>query len=172
MTYAAIKNDEALAARYDDEGLPRTFEDRVQAMSTSIDDSLVAYRLISDPDDIPKFIMPILEAYIMSCTAAPPPNNPAKRAAQCEIWDRDWIPLTYHHLIPRQVHAKAVKRGWHEEWRLDSVAWLCRACHSFVHRVASNEELAKEWWSIERLLQRQDVQSWATWVGRVRWKSK
>jgi hypothetical protein len=65
-----------------------------------------------------------------------------------------------------------VKRGWHEEWRLNSVAWLCRACHGFVHGVGSNEVLAREWWSVELLLGREDVRRWRGWVGRVRWKSR
>jgi len=68
------------------------------------------------------------------------------------------------------MHAKAVKRGWAKEWELQKVAWLCRACHSFVHRIASNEELAKELNSVDKLIERDDVQSWAKWVGRIRWK--
>lgn len=82
------------------------------------------------------------------------------------------MPLTYHHLIPRSTHEKVVKRGWHEGWRLNAVAWLCRACHSFVHGIGSNEELAREWWSVELLVGREDVQRWRAWVGRVRWRSR
>ncbi len=52
------------------------------------------------------------------------------------------------------------------------MAWLCRACHSFVHGLASNEELAREWWSVEKLLGREDVRRWAGWVGGVRWKAR
>lgn len=92
-------------------------------------------------------------------------------ATGCEICLRSWIPLTYHHLIPKDVHAKALKRGWHHEDQLQNVAWICRACHSFVHRAASNEELAKEWFTVERLLEREDVRAFATWVGKVRWKA-
>lgn len=172
LSYATIKNDEALAAKYDDGNSAQILQHCVQAMPASIGDSLVAYHLISDAEEIPNFMAPIVEGYVESCTAAPPPHDPAKKATQCEVCDRDWVPLTYHHLIPRQVHAKVLKRGWHEEWQLNSVAWLCRACHSFIHRITSNEELAKEWWSMERILQREDVQSWAAWVGRVRWKSR
>jgi len=69
------------------------------------------------------------------------------------------------------VHAKVLKRGWHTEDRLESVAWLCRACHSFVHRVASHEELAREWFTVERLMEREDVRRFGEWVGRVRWKA-
>ena len=70
------------------------------------------------------------------------------------------------------MHAKVLKRGWHEEWELGNVAWLCRACHSFVHRMASNEELAREWCTVEKILGREDVRDWANWVGRVRWKAR
>lgn len=94
------------------------------------------------------------------------------RTTECEICGRDWIPLSYHHLIPKEVHGKVLKRKWHEEWRLNSVAWLCRACHSFVHRCESNEVLARDYWTVERLLEREDVQQWAKWVSRVRWKAK
>ena len=80
--------------------------------------------------------------------------------------------LTYHHLIPREMHDTAVKRGWHPEWMLNRVAWLCGACHRFVHRVATNEELAKDWWCVERLMEREDVRKWVGWVGRVRWKAR
>jgi hypothetical protein len=52
------------------------------------------------------------------------------------------------------------------------VAWLCRACHSFVHRIARNEELARSWYSVELLESREDVQAWVSWVGRVRWKAR
>lgn len=55
---------------------------------------------------------------------------------------------------------------------LNKVAWLCGACHSFVHRMASNEELAREWHDVERILERDDVHRWKGWVGGVRWKKK
>ena len=58
------------------------------------------------------------------------------------------------------------------EDQLESVAWLCRACHSFVHRVAGLEELATEFFTVERLLGREDVSAFAGWVGNVRWKAK
>lgn len=70
------------------------------------------------------------------------------------------------------MHAKVLKRGWHTEDQLENVAWLCRACHSFVHRIASNEELAREFYSVERLLGREDILKFAGWVGKVRWKAK
>ncbi|PYI04878.1 hypothetical protein BO78DRAFT_462301 [Aspergillus sclerotiicarbonarius CBS 121057] len=140
-------------------------------LSPSITDTLTAYGLIDSPVDIPSFLAPILGEYVSSVTK-PPPVWATTRTSACEICERDWIPLSYHHLIPKSVHAKVLKKGWHEEWRLDSVAWLCRACHSFVHRMASNEELAREWFTVERIWEREDVRDWAGWVGKVRWKAR
>jgi len=103
-----------------------------------------------------------------------PPNGVPKggwkstRADECEICERE-VHLTYHHLIPRAVHDKVLKRGWHSEEQLNSVAWLCRHCHSFVHRVATHEELAREFYTVEMLLEREDVQKWRAYASRQRW---
>jgi Zn-finger protein len=70
------------------------------------------------------------------------------------------------------VHDKAVKRGWHAKEQLGNVAWLCRACHSFVHGHFGHEELARELFTVEKLVEREEVRRWAGWVGRVRWKAR
>jgi len=36
--------------------------------------------------------------------------------------------------------------------------------------MAGNEELAREWYTVERILEREDVQDWARWVSKIRWK--
>jgi hypothetical protein len=152
-----------------------TLERLQQTIPGDVADSLSTYSLLSttSPTPLSHFLTPVLTAYIAAATAAPPATY-ASRAdiSACELCDRDWVPLTYHHLIPRAVHEKAIKRGWHAEAELNAVAWLCRACHSFVHRVASHEELAQEYYSVDRLLEREDVQKWIGWVGRVRWKAR
>lgn len=147
----------------------------VKTLPLSIPDSLTTYNLINDASDVDRFLEPALTSYISSATCPPPEHTPAIAASRpegCEICQREHLPLTYHHLIPRAVHAKVLKRGWHREWELNKVAWLCRACHSFVHKVGSNEMLAKELYSVDLLLEREDVQKWAAWVGRVRWKAR
>ncbi|KAJ6187082.1 hypothetical protein N7519_001990 [Penicillium mononematosum] len=155
-----------------DTPLPRaTLETLFSPIPVSVTDSLLVYGIIPDTADLVDFLAPVLTEYISSVTTGPPAWA-STRADACEICERDWIPLSYHHLIPRGVHAKVIKKGWHDEWMLNSVAWLCRACHSFVHRMASNEELAREWFTVERICEREDVQDWAKWVGRVRWKAR
>ncbi|CCX16455.1 hypothetical protein FPQ18DRAFT_339692 [Pyronema domesticum] len=126
-------------------------------------DSLHSYDLTSNAQ---LFLQPVLESYIKTATTAPVYKD--TRTEECEICER-MVPLTYHHLIPREVHKKVLKRGWHQEWELNKVAWLCRPCHSTVHRVATNEELAKEWFTVEKLLEREDIGKWRSYVGKQRW---
>ncbi|MCJ1462030.1 hypothetical protein MMC07_000630 [Pseudocyphellaria aurata] len=171
LSYPATQSDPTLARKYTDPLSPVALELVLSAIPVSVLDSLQTYSLLADPSCLAKFFTPIINSYISSAIAPPAPWS-STRASACEICGRGWINLTYHHLIPKQVHAKVIKRGWHEEWRLNSVAWLCGACHRFVHRMAGNEQLAKEWWTVERLLSREDVKAWASWVGKVRWKAK
>ncbi|KAL1303288.1 hypothetical protein AAFC00_006694 [Neodothiora populina] len=170
LTYSHIQNNAVLADKY---SLPldsQVYEETTRTLPLSVEDSLASYGMLSEPSDLQRLLEPVFSAYIGSTTSAPPEFAPSERAHECEICEREHLPLTYHHLIPRAAHAKAVKRGWHASWELNKVAWLCRPCHSFVHRIASNEDLAKDWYSVDLLISREDVQKWATWVSRIRWK--
>ena len=175
LSYIAHRDDAKLREKYGDPLPASTLEATLAPVPTSVLDSLVSYAILppatEDPASLQSFLTPVLAAYIYSVTA-PPPVWANTRASACEICERDWIPLTYHHLIPRSTHKKVKEKGWHDESILNSVAWLCRACHSRVHSVASNEELAKEWFTVERLRTREDIQRWAAWVGGVRWKKR
>lgn len=122
---------------------------------------------------LPDLLAPILTAYLTTLTTPPPPPSSTKAQAQasgCEICGRNWINLSYHHLIPRFVHAKAVKRGWHRPDELQNVAWLCGACHARVHAFAGHEELARRYYTVELLMAEPEMVAWAEWVGKLRWK--
>ncbi|KAF2008197.1 hypothetical protein P154DRAFT_479733 [Amniculicola lignicola CBS 123094] len=174
LSHAKWKDTPLLQTRY---STPLTAPTTLQLVSTITPpaiDSLTSYSLLPSPPDDPSLhhlFTPLLTAYITS-TTAPPPVWSTTRTPDCELCHREHIPLTYHHLIPRSTHERVLKRGWHREEVLNTVAWLCRACHSFVHGCASNEELAREWYSVELLEGREDVQGWVRWVGRVRWKKR
>ncbi|MCJ1299366.1 hypothetical protein MMC08_002158 [Hypocenomyce scalaris] len=105
----------------------------------SVTDTLTTYvptpDHTSDPTSSSLYLLLAPVSPTTSPAPTPPPASlqPSARASAFQLCTRTWIPLTCHHLISKQVHAKAVKRGWHLEWRLNSVAWLCRACHGFVH---------------------------------------
>ncbi|KAI1117690.1 YisB protein [Nemania sp. NC0429] len=157
--------------------LPLTGADiptHLPALDPSIADSLTAYGITDEArQGVHEFLAPVLTAFLRALSTPPPPPSATRAdATACELCGRDWINLSYHHLIPRFVHAKAVKRGWHRECDLQSVAWLCGACHGFVHRFAGHEELARRFYSVERLLAEDEVRRWVAWVGRLRWKGK
>ncbi|KAI0118053.1 hypothetical protein F4776DRAFT_263659 [Hypoxylon sp. NC0597] len=144
------------------------------ALDPAVADSLSAYGVTREPaQGVDEFLAPILTAFLSTLgTAPPPPRSTIREAEGCEMCGREWVPLSYHHLIPRFVHSKAVKRGWHRAEDLQSVAWLCGACHRFVHRFAGHEELARRYYTVELLMAEEQVRRWADWVGRLRWKGR
>jgi len=139
----------------------------LEILPFSFDETLVGYQVVNDRDDALKLLSRAMDAYIMEICAAPPVGQPT-RTVECELCDRE-IPLTYHHLIPRSTHAKVLRRKWHPQERLNAVAWLCRYCHSMVHKVATNEELAQHFYTVDLLLAREDILKWKDWVCRQRY---
>ena len=174
LDYAAYSSDADLQARY---ALPLTGDNVAAILPTldpSVADSLTTYGITHDSiQGINEFLAPLLTALVTNIATPPPaPSSTKAQADGCEICGRTWVPLTYHHLIPRFVHSKAVKRGWHRSEDLQNVAWLCGACHRFVHRFAGHEELARQYYTVELLLNDEKVVRWAEWVGRLRWKGR
>ena len=174
LTHQAWVASEDMQTRY---ALPLTGSDVASFLSNldpSVPESLTTYGIIDGvTQGAPELLAPVMTEFVTTATAPPPPPKATKSAAAgCELCGRDWIPLTYHHLIPRFVHEKAVKRGWHRPEDLDNVAWLCRLCHSFVHRFASHEELARHYYTIEMLLEEEEVVRFAQYASRVRWKGR
>ncbi|KAI1097868.1 hypothetical protein F4804DRAFT_326318 [Jackrogersella minutella] len=174
MDYYAYVKDPDLHSRY---ALPLTGADTpllLPAIDPAIADSLSAYGITREPaQGIDEFLAPILTSFLAALGTPPPaPRATLRQAEGCELCGRDWIPLSYHHLIPRFVHAKAVRRGWHRGEDLQRVAWLCGACHRFVHGFAGHEELARRFHTVELLMAEEDVRRWAAWAGRLRWKGR
>ncbi|KAH8590863.1 hypothetical protein B0O99DRAFT_633668 [Bisporella sp. PMI_857] len=173
LTYSAWYNSASLQSQYPEDFPKDKAHSILNSLPPNIEESLTTYNLLPPLKTLTEFLTPVLMEYVSKVTNAPPPASVTRElATECEICERSWVPLTYHHLIPREVHAKVLKRGWHTEDHLMDAAWICRACHSFVHKVATNEELAREYFTVERLLDREDVRSFAGWIGKVRWKAR
>ncbi|KAI0338445.1 hypothetical protein BDW22DRAFT_1432483 [Trametopsis cervina] len=138
----------------------------LDTIPTPFVDTLISCGMCDDTDDAITFLRKVLEDYVVEA-CAPAPIWTKTRTTECEICERS-IPLTYHHLIPRATHSKVLKKKWHPEALLNSVAWLCRPCHSTVHRVATNEELARQYFTVEQLLEREDIQKWRAYASKQR----
>ena len=178
-------------ALQDTYSLPLTAESVAPLLLTldpSVGDSLLAYGIVNSTDatgfaptrrptrsepllTVHDLLAPVLTSYLTAVTTPPPPPSSTRgKVTACEICGRDWINLSYHHLIPRMVHAKVVKRGWHRADELQNVAWLCGACHRFVHQFAGHEDLARRYYTVDLLLEQPEIVAWAEWVGKLRWK--
>ncbi len=181
LSHSRFKASSQLQARYSVPLSASVSIELINVIPPTAMDSLESYRLLpaaSDSTDQYNLFSPLFSAYVSSVTA-PPSVWSTTRTTECELCRRSWISLTYHHLIPKSTHARVLKRGWHTEDMLNSGAWLCRACHSFVHRLASNEELAKGFYTVDLIRmggvegeKREVVEGWRKWVGGVRWKSR
>ena len=83
----------------------------------------------------------------------------------CELYGRDEIELTQHHLIPKSRHDKArTKREFSRDEMKNEIAMLCHACHAQVHEVFSNQELSSYYHTVERLAEHTDMQKFINWV--------
>ena len=87
----------------------------------------------------------------------------------CELCARTTQPPTEHHLIPRARHNKKVKRDLGKD--RNKVAMICRPCHSQLHKLFTEKELEREYYTIELLKAHPDVQAWIEWVSkRPNWR--
>ncbi|WP_295037535.1 hypothetical protein [Salinicola sp.] len=89
----------------------------------------------------------------------------AEMTERCALCRRA-APLTRHHLIPRTLHRKPRYRKRHGRERMQTaVLWVCRPCHSHLHRTLSERELADHYASREALLSHPDIRAFAEWLG-------
>jgi hypothetical protein len=90
----------------------------------------------------------------------------------CELCERV-LPLTSHHLIPKQIHSKGwCKRLFTKKEMNSRRADLCRDCHSTVHKFFTHRELGEIYNTIEKLLTNEKVINFVKWVKKQNKKAK
>src|SRR5690606_17460625 len=129
---------------HDDDSLPPS---PTSTIPPDLLETLTTYSLFSSLTSAKSFLSSILTQYRRSTGPTTDEFKPTSITA-CELCHRSHLPLTAHHLVPRSAAAKAVKRGWRTEEETRNLAWICRSCHSFVHRAESNENLAKSFYTV------------------------
>jgi hypothetical protein len=90
-------------------------------------------------------------------------NAPFGSALLCEICERH-TKLTRHHLYPKQLHGKL--EGRVPANLLNRTLNICRMCHSTVHRLFTNEELAASYNTLESLMATEPMAKYAKWASR------
>ncbi|CAM9617602.1 unnamed protein product [Chrysoparadoxa australica] len=115
-------------------------------------------------------------------------------AGRCQMCERN-MPLTKHHVIPKSTHnsvpvnlfsnlltrlgfsslslasrrlRKKPHKTWPEGMPLDATVDICRPCHSAIHRTHDELTLARDFWSIDLLLQDAAINKFVSWVSRQR----
>lgn len=77
------------------------------------------------------------------------------------------MPTTRHHLHPREEHARLLRRGATKA-ALRATVPLCWPCHDCVHEHLEPEELADEYYTLEKLLEHPRVHAFAKWASSQR----
>jgi hypothetical protein len=85
---------------------------------------------------------------------------------QCAICSRK-MPLTRHHLYPRSTHEHCTKRLAKTKEELESDTYICRQCHTAVHRFRDHMELATNWYTLELIMSAPEMQRWAKYANRL-----
>jgi len=84
----------------------------------------------------------------------------------CELCERE-MPLTAHHLIPRETHRKYRKKGMTQE-ELNLTTKICRPCHSAIHRTYDNQTLGAHFNTVEKLLGDEAILKFVKWAAKQR----
>ncbi|CAG8528676.1 14936_t:CDS:2 [Acaulospora morrowiae] len=104
-------------------------------------------------------------------------SNPSASAetslpGTCTLCHRH-MPLTFHHLIPRMMHKRVLKKGLFtkEECTTRGID-ICRPCHSAIHKMISNDQLALKYNTLEMLLEHEGVVKFVGWASKQKGYSK
>lgn len=82
----------------------------------------------------------------------------------CELCARE-KDLTFHHLIPRTLHANKWFKKNYTRQQMAAGVYLCRDCHSAVHRfVPSEKDLGRQYDTLEKLQAHPEIQKFAKWI--------
>lgn len=181
--------DRATADRADGDGyeaeLDKSHEEAESAIHSVLAEHLSTLLSMSETQ-IVFLVRDLLDTYL-----SPPPASDSDGTskggppmpAECELCARA-VSLTIHHLFPRSEHSYYLRHppGSLPASMLDAQgklsasdmqikyrAWLCRPCHSAVHRlIPDNRELGSEYWSVERLMGHEGVRRWVGYASGMR----
>ncbi|KAG6580379.1 uncharacterized protein IUM83_15090 [Phytophthora cinnamomi] len=88
----------------------------------------------------------------------------------CEMCERP-MNLTAHHVIPRVTHSKYLRKGYTKEF-LNTCIMICRQCHSKIHSVEDNKTLAREYNTLEKIMQHPKIVDWVAYARKQKARVK
>lgn len=78
------------------------------------------------------------------------------------------VALTFHHLIPRKVHRRARFKKHFERETLNEGVYICRKCHTGIHKAYDQMTLANDFRTLKDILEDEALQRHFDWVGKQR----
>ncbi|MEH0154301.1 hypothetical protein V6R21_09150 [Limibacter armeniacum] len=82
----------------------------------------------------------------------------------CEMCGRE-KELTFHHLIPRTNHKnKWFIKNFDKDDMRNRGAYLCRPCHSHIHKTFSEKELGRHFNTLESIMADERMQKFVRWI--------
>ncbi|ETK72322.1 hypothetical protein F441_21010 [Phytophthora nicotianae CJ01A1] len=88
----------------------------------------------------------------------------------CEMCERP-MNLTAHHVIPRVTHSKYLRKGYTKEF-LNTCIMICRQCHSKIHSVEDNKTLAREYNTLDKIMQHPEIIAWVAYARKQKARVK
>ena len=104
---------------------------------------------------------------------------------QCAMCRRV-MPLTFHHLIPKETVDWVLSHGLPEgqmpstcpggqltkEFLAQHGILCCRGCHSSIHRSEDNRTLAREWNTLDKIMSHEKISKFVAWASTQPTRSK
>lgn len=72
--------------------------------------------------------------------------------------------MSRHHLYPKEMHLKYIKKGFTKEFLASNTLSLCRPCHSAVHRAEPNDVLASDYNTPESLIKHPKIIKFVNYI--------
>lgn len=84
----------------------------------------------------------------------------------CALCGRQAPQLTRHHLIPRTTHHRTRTRRQFTRQERQTVILLCRPCHKQLHAILPENELTRNYHTIEAIKTHPQVARFVAWIAR------
>jgi hypothetical protein len=84
----------------------------------------------------------------------------------CEICERNAPHMTRHHLFPREMHKRMIKKGMKQE-EMNVTIRICRMCHCSIHKFFTNEELCEKYNTVTALMSDDRFYRYAAFAGNT-----
>ncbi len=83
---------------------------------------------------------------------------------KCQLCERENV-LTFHHLIPVCLHSNKWFSKSYSSTELSKGNNICKFdCHVEIHKLISEKELGRNYNTIEKLMEHEQVRKYINWV--------